>query len=182
MPARAYRLGRRKRSVERTREAILAAARDLLVATPAGTFSVGAVAARAGVARLTIYHHFGSRAALLDALVPAPAPVSADLTADPTDLLRRRFWAACSTWSLDPVLYRQLPDRSRLGEPEADRRLAESLAAADRLRPGCSIKEAQDVIGVLTSFETFDRLHQEGRRTSAAVADMLMRLAGGILA
>ncbi|HUZ87228.1 MAG TPA: helix-turn-helix domain-containing protein [Candidatus Baltobacterales bacterium] len=182
MLARTYRLGRRERSVERTRGAILAAARDLLVAAPSGTLSVGAVAARAGVSRLTIYHRFGSRAALLDALAPAAAPGSADPTADPRNLLRRRISAACSRWSVDPALYRHLPAPGRLGEPDADRGLAERLAATDGLRPGCSIKEAQDVIGVLTAFETFDRLHQDGRRTPAAVAEMLMRLAGGILA
>jgi hypothetical protein len=37
------------------------------------------------------------------------------------------------------------------------------------------------VIGALTSFEVFDRLYQDGRRSSAAVADILMRLAGAIL-
>ncbi|MGA8921934.1 MAG: hypothetical protein WB682_02230, partial [Candidatus Dormiibacterota bacterium] len=75
-----------------------------------------------------------------------------------------------------------LPTGAMRGEPEADRLLAERMAAADRLRPGCSIKEAQDVIGVLTAFETFDRLHQDGRRSAAAVAEILMRLGGGILA
>jgi len=182
MAPRAYRLGRRQPSVERTRAAILAAARDLLAAAPAASLSVGAVAAKAGVSRLTIYHRFGSRAELVDALAPAPAPGSADPPADPTDVLHRRISSACSRWSADPALYRHLPVRSRQGDPEADRGLAERLAAADRLRPGCSIKEAQDVIGVLTAFETFDRLHQDGRRTPAVVAEVLMRLAGGILA
>ncbi|HSP09566.1 MAG TPA: helix-turn-helix domain-containing protein [Candidatus Dormibacteraeota bacterium] len=181
MSPRAYRLGRRQPSVGRTRAAILGAARDLLAANAAGPLSVGAVAARAGVSRLTIYHHFGSRAALLDALAPAPTPAPADPATDPADLLRQRISNACSTWSGDPALYRQLPARGRQGEPDADRGLAERLAAEDRLRPGCSIKEAQDVIGILTAFETFDRLHQDGRRTAATVAEMLMRLAGAIL-
>src|SRR5260370_912687 len=69
------------------------------------------------------------------------------------------------------------------GGPAAlkDRALAERLASADQLRPGCSLKEAEDVIGALTSFDVFDRLHQDGRRSSSAVADILMRLAGAIL-
>lgn len=139
------------------------------------------MAARAGVSRLTVYHHFGSRAGLLDALAPPPAPGPELPAADPLDFLRGRITGACSRWSADPALYRHLPARGRQGEPDADRGLAERLAAADRLRPGCSIKEAQDVIGVLTAFETFDRLHQDGRRTPATVAEMLMRLAGAIL-
>lgn len=186
MPVRAYRLGRRQSSVERTRAAILAAARGLVAGAPAGALSVGAVAREAGVSRLTVYNRFGSRAGLIDALVPTPGPASddpvGDPAGDPMDLLRQRISRACTSWSADPALYRNLPTGDRQGELERDRTLAERLAAGDRLRPGCSIKEAQDVIGVLTAFETFDRLHQDGRRTTAAVADILMRLAGGILA
>ena len=49
------------------------------------------------------------------------------------------------------------------------------------MRPGCSLKEAEDVIGALTSFGVFDQLHQDGRRSPASVADILMRLAAAIL-
>jgi hypothetical protein len=38
------------------------------------------------------------------------------------------------------------------------------------------------VIATLTAFAVFDRLHRDGRRSPAAVADVLMRLASGILA
>jgi hypothetical protein len=60
--------------------------------------------------------------------------------------------------------------------------LAERLATHDQLRPGCSVKEAADVIGILTSFAVFDRLHQGGRRSTSAVAEILMRMAGEFLA
>ncbi len=179
---RTYRLGRRQPSVDRTRASILAAARDLLAAAPDGRLSVGAVASKAGVSRLTVYNRFGSRAGLLDALAPRLTAVSADLDGEPIDQLRQRISGASSAWAADPALYRRLPPGATHGEPEVNRVLAERLADADRLRPGCSIREAQDVIGVLTAFETFDLLHQDGRRTAAAVAEILMRLAGGILA
>src|SRR5216683_3350668 len=119
-------LGKRQAGVDRTRAAVLTAARELVAAGGGSNLSVGAVARRAGVSRLTIYNRFGSRSELL-------------------------------------------------------RAVAERLASADQLRPGCSLKEAEDVIGALTSFEVFDRLHLDGRRSSAAVADILMRLAGAIL-
>lgn len=179
---RSYRLGRRQPAVDRTRASILAAARDLLAGAPPGRVSVGAVATRAGVSRLTVYNRFGSRAGLLDALAPRLSALSGGLDGEPMGQLRQRISGACSTWAADPALYRRLPTGAMPGEPEANRELAERLADADRLRPGCSIREAQDVIGVLTAFETFDRLHQDGRRTTAAVAEILMRLAGGILA
>ena len=44
-----------------------------------------------------------------------------------------------------------------------------------------ALKEAEDVIAVLTSFAAFDRLHQDGRRSTAAVIEILMRMAGSIL-
>ncbi|TMC90552.1 MAG: TetR family transcriptional regulator, partial [Chloroflexi bacterium] len=45
-----------------TRASILKAARELIVAAPPGaaTPSLGSIAGRAGVSRLSVYHHFGS--------------------------------------------------------------------------------------------------------------------------
>ena len=39
--------------------------------------------------------------------------------------------------------------------PGEDGALAERLAASDQLRPGCSLREAEDVIGAITSFPVF---------------------------
>jgi hypothetical protein len=79
-------------------------------------------------------------------------------------------------------LFRGLPSSVEIEAPNDDRALAERLSSSDQLRPGCSIKEAEDVIGALTSFPVFDRLYKDGRRSPAAVTDILMRLAAGILA
>src|SRR5438093_13007201 len=70
MSPRPYRLGRRKPAAQRTRARVLRAARELLTARAgAEPFSVDAVARRAGVARMTVYHQFGSRRGLLEALL-----------------------------------------------------------------------------------------------------------------
>lgn len=166
---RQYRLGRRQASVDRTAENILTAARSQLERGPG--LSVGAVARAAGVARATVYNRFGSRAELVRRLAaPAGAP-AADL---------QGFLAArCARWAASPAVYRHLPETD---ESDLARRLADNLAQADALRPGCSIREAQDVIAALGSFAVFDRLHQDGRRTVSAVNEILMRLARGILA
>ena len=198
MAARAYRLGpRRQAELTRTRSSILAAAREL-VSEHGPDSSVGKVAERAGVSRITIYNQFGSKAGLLEALSAEtgprpPATPAAEPGADPADDLRRRIEQACAAWAANPRLYRQLAGRA-LGaaglapgagglassdRPDYDHGLAERLAAADRLRPGCSIKEAEDVIGILTSFPVFDRLHKEGRRSPSAVAEILLRMASG---
>ncbi|TMC52850.1 MAG: helix-turn-helix transcriptional regulator [Chloroflexi bacterium] len=178
---RPYRLGRRQASVDQTGQAILAAARQVVGEAPPGAVSVGAVARRAGVSRITVYNRFGSRAGLLRALAPRAGRAEPE-GADPRETLQGRLLAASSAWANDPSLYRNLPTTAETAEPERDRRLAERLAAADALRPGCSIKEAEDVIGALTSFAIFDRLHRDGRRSPGAVAEILARLAAGILA
>ena len=185
--------GKRQAAVDRTRTLVLEAARDLVASPEGAGLSLGAVARRAGVSRLTIYNQFGSREGLLRAVAgeahrrtpdaaPAPAP------GDAREELRRRISTACIRWASNPALFRGLSPISSLPvasahdrRPDEDRRLAERLASADQLRPGCSLKEAEDVIGALTSFAMFDRLHGDGRRSAGAVAEILMRLAAAIL-
>jgi AcrR family transcriptional regulator len=177
---RPYRLGRRQPAVDATARSILAAARQLIQEAPSDQVSVAEIARRAGVSRITVYNRFGSRERVLGALdVPPtdPAPVGDD----PVDDLRRYLAAACSRWAADPHLYRNLASPPVDGDG-APWLLAERLAAGDRLRPGCSLREAADVIGTLASFSVFDRLHHDGRRTPAAVAEILMRLGAGVLA
>ena len=174
---RPYRLGKRQPAVDRTLERIVSAARELVAAgTP---LSVGAVARRAGVSRITVYNRFGSRAGLLGSLVRVEPP--AQVAGTPREQLLGLMADSCRRWSIEPALHRNLPAPPAVHD-ETLRLLAERLAQDDHLRPGCSIKEAEDVIAALTSFGVFDRLHRDGRRSPAAVAEILGRLAGGILA
>lgn len=152
----------------------MAAARELVVAGPAEP-SMGAVARRAGVSRLTVYQHFGSLAGLLEAVATSSR---AKGPAAPT--LRAAVEAACERWATEPGLFRRLPAAAE-ADPAVARALAERLAAEDRLRPGCSLREAEDVVGLVTSFAAFDHLHHDGRRSAAAVAEILLRMAGSIL-
>jgi AcrR family transcriptional regulator len=187
MEPRGYRLGRRQAAVDRTRAAILTTARELLATGNGPAVSVGAVARRAGVSRLTIYNRFGSRAGLLQAVLDNARPSSpsrpAEATADPRDRLRQCIAESGGRWASDPALFRRVPELGLAASetPDGDRALAEQLAAADQLRPGCSLKEAEDVIGALTSFATFDRLYKDGRRSATAVTEILVRMAGAIL-
>jgi AcrR family transcriptional regulator len=187
MPPRKYELGRRQQAVDRNRAAIVAAARELLVSGGHPALSVGTVAGKAGVSRLTVYNRFGSKAGLVHAVADearrrTAQPLPAE-TGDPRDRLRQRITHSCALWGSDPALFRELPEEAGFESelPGRDRALAEDLAASDQLRPGCSLKEAEDVIGTLTSFPTFDRLHKDGRRSPTAVAEILTRLAAAIL-
>lgn len=176
--ARNYRLGRRQVAIDRTAASIVSAARLDLEQAPAGGLSVGSVARRAGVTRATVYNRFGSRQGLIAALAPtAPAPQS--MAGNPRDAVHEFLSSRCAQWAANPALYRHLP---AVDGGAVARTVAERLAAGDALRPGCSLREAQDVLDALGSFPTFDRLHLDGRRSAPAVAEILMRLAGGILA
>ncbi|HEX2648269.1 MAG TPA: TetR family transcriptional regulator, partial [Candidatus Dormibacteraeota bacterium] len=64
MAQRSYRLGRRQASVDRTAASILVAARELVAG--GSRASVGEIARRAGVSRITVYNRFGSRARVLE--------------------------------------------------------------------------------------------------------------------
>src|SRR5437660_2774306 len=69
MSPRPYQLGQRQAASEQTRSRVLQAARKLLMeSTSFSGFSIEAVARRADVARMTIYHQFGSKWGLLEAL------------------------------------------------------------------------------------------------------------------
>jgi AcrR family transcriptional regulator len=175
-------MGTRTEGGYQTRAAILAAAHDLVTTSP-DLPAMGAVARRAGVSRLSVYHHFGSHAGLLEALAagsrpPKPEPAA---TSGAGEQLGARIRAACEHWASDPALFRRLPAAAERGDPTRDHELAQRLAAEDQLRPGCSLKEAEDVIALVTSFPAFDRLHQGGRRSTQAVAEILLRMAGAVL-
>jgi AcrR family transcriptional regulator len=183
--ARKYQLGRRQAAVDDTRATILAAARDELASGEPG-LTAGAVARRAGVSRLTIYNQFGSKAGLLRELAAGSRRVHLVAESDqldPLDQLRQRIADSCSRWSVDPVLYRRLPGVEAIDMDVArgDRGLAERLAASGYLRPGCSLKEAEDLIGAITSFDMFDRLYKDGRRSTNAVTEILLRVGSTLL-
>lgn len=134
------------------------------------------------MSRLSVYHHFGSHAGMLEALAPeSRRRPQTSAGAGGLEQLRAEIRAACEHWARDPALFRRLPGASEPGSPDQDRDLAQRLASEDRLRPGCSLREAEDVIGLLTSFPTFDRLHRGGRRSVTAVVEILVRMAGAIV-
>ena len=69
MSPRPYRLGQRQATTEQTRARIINAARELLAESSGFSgFSIDAVARQADVARMTVYHQFGSKIGLLEAL------------------------------------------------------------------------------------------------------------------
>ncbi len=91
--------------IERSRQAVLAAAFELLGEVGYGGFSVEAVAARSGVAKSTIYRHWAGKAELVEAAIrqlkptlaaPPPGPVGERVV---TLLEALAAGAADSPWS-----------------------------------------------------------------------------------
>src|SRR5258708_38931663 len=99
MSPRGYRLGRRQGEIERTRSAILSAAREL-VSEHGPASSMGKIAHLAGVSRITVYNQFGSKERLLEALAAGMGPTPGDTAlaetgSDPRAGLARRTRHAC---------------------------------------------------------------------------------------
>src|SRR5690348_12556462 len=138
MSPRPYRSPQRLLATEQTRARVLDAARELLLAEDASSFSVDAVARQAGVARMTVYYQFGSRGGLLEALFDhlAGPTLMADLpqafhAETPRAMLSAVLRAFVRFWASDTVPIRRLRAMAAL-----DAELGEVLAARDLRRLG----------------------------------------------
>src|SRR5215472_6069991 len=172
---RTYRLGLREEGSEQTRSRILAAARELLIATGGfSSFSMEAVARRADVARMTVYHQFGSKIGLLEAICDTLAAsggmdqmASAFSRPDPWIALEEFIAVFGHFWQSDRLLTRRLRGLSAL-DPEfeqviraRDERRRQGLTVlVARLgdRHGLESDQVVDILYTLIAFEFFDTL------------------------
>jgi AcrR family transcriptional regulator len=198
---RPYRLGQRQAAAEQTRARILTAARALLM-SPDGysRFSIEAVARQADVARMTVYHQFGSKIGLLEALCDTLAAsggmkhlATAFRQPDPLDALNEYLLVFGRFWEADRLVMRRLralasldPDFERvIRARDAWRRQGISVIAqrlVDQLEPlpETARDELVDVLFTLSSFETFDTLAGP-TRSLEEMAPLVARLARAAL-
>jgi AcrR family transcriptional regulator len=179
MKPRPYRLGQRCTTAAQTRARIICAARALLAA-PEGLpgFTVDAVAAKAGVARMTVYNQFGSKMGLLEALFDDLAARglverlrAAFAQPEPGAALAALIAAFGNFWHSDRMVIRRIRGLAAIdaeveqavrARDERRREVLRSIIArlAERYcKPslaGC--EEAIAILHTLTSFETFDNL------------------------
>ncbi len=182
-------------AVARTRQQITRAAAARIRASPE-PLALLDVAARAGVSRATLYRHFASVTALLDA-------VAADLLArarfdrllaaledpDPVHALHDVVTAGTRIWAADTTLVRNLlamastqPDAVPViaqlehGRLAAIERLADRLHQAGRLRHGLTRAHAVDLLLVITAFPAWDELrttrHRSPQTATATITDL----------
>ena len=195
MSPRPYQLGQRKAASDQTRARILAAARALLMA-PDGysRFSIETVARQADVARMTVYHQFGSKSGLLEALCDSLAMsggmeqlASAFQQPDPLAALNRYIEVFGHFWEVDRLVMRRLralatldPDFEQVIRSRDEWRRTGVRALLQRLlsfnETGKAFDEIVDILFTLTSFETFDALAGTSQSLEE-VAPQVQRLA-----
>ncbi|MBA2680873.1 MAG: TetR/AcrR family transcriptional regulator [Ktedonobacteraceae bacterium] len=201
MSPRPYRLGQRQAATDQTRARIVTAARELLTASDGFSgFSIDAVARQADVARMTVYHQFGSKIGLLEALCDSLAIsggmeqlASAFRRPEPLDALDEYIKVFGRFWQSDRLVTRRLrglaaldPDFEQVNRARDERRRQGLRVIAQRLveqygrSESSAIDEAVDVLYTLISFECFDILAGP-TRSLEDVVPMVQRLARAAL-
>jgi AcrR family transcriptional regulator len=197
MSPRPYRLGQRQAATEQTRTRILSAARELLMESSGfASFSIDAVARKADVARMTVYHQFGSKIGLLEALCDSLAASggmqqmgSAFCQEESLDALNQYLLLFSRFWNVDRLVMRKLralaaldPDFEQVIRTRDEWRrhgvgvIARRLVEQHALSQGSTLDEAIDILFTLSSFETFDTL-AGSTRSMEEVAPLVSQLA-----
>lgn len=200
MSPRSYQLGRRQAASDETRTRIINAARELIAGGASFTvFSMEAVARQADVARMTVYHQFGSKVGLLEALCDTLASsggmeqlAEAFRRADPRDALDHYITVFARFWESDRLVLRRLRGLAAL-DPDfgqviraRDERRREGLGVLVRRILGQSqtdmaaFDETVNMLYTLTSFECFATLAGP-TRSLEAVTPQVIRLAHAAL-
>jgi AcrR family transcriptional regulator len=186
MSPRPYRSKARAEAAGETRARLVAAAGELLGATPYAPFSLEAVARKASVTRLTVYNQFGGRRALLEAVFDQTALAAgldrlgeAMAVPDPQAALALVIERFCGFWEARQQLHQRL-QAARAVDPDLDaalrernerrRRLlgviVERLAKDGQVQPAAAT-DLVDVLHALTSLGVYADL-AEGRPAEAA--------------
>jgi AcrR family transcriptional regulator len=198
MATRRYEQRQRAEAAEQTRRRIIDAVVERLREAPSEPIAIERIAEMAGVARSTVYAIFGSRAGLFDAVGLDAAEragyaklLEAVQHPDAREHLRGGLRAATKMYAAYRDIRRALFSMAQLDaeavggavrriEDERARgmaRLARRLGEQGFLRQSVSVAEAENILWVLTSFESFDLLYTARRLSTKAVADLLVATA-----
>lgn len=201
MSPRPYQLGQRQAASEQTRARVLQAARELLMeGTSFAGFSLEAVARRADVARMTIYHQFGSKIGLLEALCDSLAATgemerlaSAFHRSDPREGLDEYIRIFGHFWEADRLVTRRLrglatldPDFEHVIRARDERRrnglrvLVQRIVGEQGQTDPDTLEEVVNILFALLSFEYFEALAGLTRRLEDMVP-LVCRLAHAVL-
>lgn len=201
-PARKpYRLRARQERMDRTRAAIVAAARHLISSSGPAAMTLDAVAAASGTTRQTVYNQIGGRGALLLAVAEDSQQrsgfdrlVAEFARPDAIDALRGALREGVRIYAEEAQVIRGVyaaaadhPNlRAALGEIEHRRQLGQRatvarLAGQGLLADGWTTAEAENALMVTTSFTAYDLLRGLDLPTED-IAAVLTGLCDAILA
>ena len=179
---------RRAATTAATRQAVINSARELLATVPWREFTLEAVAAGAGVTRVTVYNQVRNKAGLLDAvLTELTVRTGMDqlLTGardlEPAAALAYVVGQTCRCWHAERAVLRPL-----FGLAAVDAGIATHLAGREerrreqfrRLLPGLGEADLAAVVAV-TSFPAYDALGVVGDDPEVA-AGLISRMVHGL--
>jgi AcrR family transcriptional regulator len=179
---RSYQSERRSAATSETRSRILEAARTLLSQTGGAPFTIDVVAERADVARMTIYHQFGSKPGLIAALSDDLASrggigrlPEAFMAADPMSGLEILVQVFMHLWESERLVVQRLRALSALDpeftdqEDRNQRRRQAITVLLRRLTPSLpDLDDKADLLTAMTSFESYETLAAGGRDAAGA--------------
>ena len=198
MTTRQYEQRARAEEAARTRMRVVEAVFERLREAPAEPIAIDQIARIAGVARSTVYAIFGSRSGLFDAVGRELAArsgyallVDAKHQPDAREHLRAGFRAATEMFAANRDIYRALRSMAQLDEQavggvvrrmDEERaagmaRLTNRLAAQGVLREDLSVKNAEHILMMLSSFESFDALHTLRGLSTKRTTELLIQTA-----
>jgi AcrR family transcriptional regulator len=175
---RPYELGKRREASDRTRNAVLAAARELLESGGARDLTMEALAKASGVTRQTIHNLFSTRTGVLEALFDR---IAADagmmrmrevMTSGNTKSMLASFVGVfAGFWTKDRLLLKRIhgiaaidPEFGRAVEARNQRRKMAASRVIERIHAGGTpmapgeMERKIAILVALTSFEFFDAL------------------------
>jgi len=184
---RPYELGKRLEQMDRSRAAILRAARSQLEEQGYRRMTMASLATESGVTRQTIHNLFGTKTAVLEALFDAIAldagmeGMRDAMTQSSADTMLERYVQVFARfWASHRILLRRVHGIAAI-DPELgavlQARNQRRLSAANRIvaRFGVRERAAQkaSALAALTSFEFFDALGGDSLNDEQAIAQIL---------
>jgi AcrR family transcriptional regulator len=178
---RGYQSERRSSATKETRSRILEAARAVLSRAGGAPLTIDAVAELADVARMTIYHQFGSKPGLIAALSDDLASrggigrlPEAFMAPDPMAGLEILVQVFMHLWESERLIVQRLralsaldPDFSDHEDRNQRRRHAISVLLQRLMPPPTDLDDKADLLTAMTSFESYETLAVGGRDADA---------------
>ena len=193
---RAYELGKRLEQMDRSRAAILRAARAQLEEQGYRRMTMGSLATESGVTRQTVHNLFGTKTAILEALFDAIAldagmdGMRDAMTQSSRDAMLERFVQVFSRfWASNRVLLRRVhgiaaidPELGAVLQARNQRRLTAANRIVGRFGIRQQAVQKAAALSALTSFEFFDALSGDSlneEQASAQVLELARKLLAG---